>query len=361
MHVNWKHLAVGLAVLPFAAVIFAWIGFFNVGASTGHWKITDWFLHFAMRSAVRTHALGVEVPDSLPREGIQPAAGHYADGCALCHGAPGEERSAAVMAMLPHPPNLQEVLSEDKWTDAELFRIVQHGVRFTGMPAWPTQNRDDEVWHMVAFLRELPTMTPEQYRTLAHGTPIRTGAPEYRSAFNAALASCARCHGEDGMGRADAVPVLAGQRVDYLYASLEAYAERTRASGPMQLAASQTERSLNRRLAEHYAALPRTAQQKAAEHPDLVARGREIAERGIPDRHVPACLSCHDRPDRNPVFPSLDGQKVYYLRQQLHHFAEDKRGGTPYRELMSKAARGLETDDIAALAAFFAARAPEAR
>ena len=56
--------------------------------------------------------------------------------------------------MLPVPPDLSATV--DEWTDAQLFRIVKHGIRFTGMPAWPTQTRDDEVWMMVAFLRALP-------------------------------------------------------------------------------------------------------------------------------------------------------------------------------------------------------------
>ena len=136
IRINWKHVAVALAVLPVAAVLFAWIGFFNVGASTGHWKVTDWFLHFAMRSAVRTYALAVDEPERLPVEAIKPAAGHFARGCAICHGAPGEPRSPATLKMLPLPPDLASVA--DEWEDAELFRIVKHGVRFTGMPAWPT-------------------------------------------------------------------------------------------------------------------------------------------------------------------------------------------------------------------------------
>jgi mono/diheme cytochrome c family protein len=134
-------------------VLGAWIGFLNVGASSGHWKITDWFLHFAMRSSVRTYALAVDVPAELPREAAQPAAGHFARGCAICHGAPGEPRSPAALRMLPQPPDLADVVGE--WNNAQLFRIVKHGVRFTGMPAWPMQDRDDEVWAMVAFLREL--------------------------------------------------------------------------------------------------------------------------------------------------------------------------------------------------------------
>lgn len=93
MHLRWKHVAIAFMALPFVVLIAAWIGFFNVGASTGHWKITEWFLHFAMRSAVRTYALAVDDPERLPRDGIQTAAAHFARGCAVCHGAPGEPRS----------------------------------------------------------------------------------------------------------------------------------------------------------------------------------------------------------------------------------------------------------------------------
>ncbi|MCV0394814.1 MAG: c-type cytochrome [Rhizobiaceae bacterium] len=361
IRVNWKHLAIGLAILPFAAVFVAWIGFFNVGASTGHWKITEWFLHFAMRSAVRTYSLAVDAPETLPREGVQAAAGHYARGCAVCHGAPGERRSAAVREMLPQPPDLQEVLAGDKWNDAELFRIVKHGVRFTGMPAWPTQNRDDEVWAMVAFLRNLPGMDAGTYRDLAYGHDRRPDPTGFHDDFDAALADCARCHGEDGMGRGEAVPILSGQRVDYLFAALEAYAADTRASGVMQLAASETDPRLYRRLAEHYAEMPRTGTDRDDADAALAARGREIARRGIPERDVPACVTCHDRPDRNPVFPSLDGQKRYYLEEQLRLFAEDKRGGTPFRELMAKVAKGLEEADIEALAAYFSGRSDTRR
>lgn len=153
MHINWKHLAISLGLLPVAVLLATWIGFFNVGASSGHWKVTEWFLHFAMRSAVRTYALAVEAPDELPRHAIQPAAGHFARGCAVCPGAPGEPRSPAVDLMLPQPPDLSGQVGE--WTDAQLFRIVKHGIRFTGMPAWPTQQRDDGRWsHSCANCRE---------------------------------------------------------------------------------------------------------------------------------------------------------------------------------------------------------------
>lgn len=353
MHVNWKHVAIGLAILPMVALFATWIGFFNVGASSGHWKITDWFLHFAMRSAVRTYALAVKVPDELPRYAIQPAAGHFARGCAICHGAPGEPRPPTVELMLPPPPDLGGKVGE--WTDAELFRIVKHGVRFTGMPAWPTQERDDEVWAMVAFLRELPSMDEETWRDLAYGA----GAPPpigQVTEFEQALAECVRCHGEDGLGRSGATPVLAGQSETYLGESLRAYGSGRRHGGVMDVPLAAVDPELFDELAKHFATLPAPPPSPASD-PELVSRGEEIALRGIPARDVPACLGCHGRPDRNPVYPELARQPPEFIAGQLRLFRAEKRGGTHFEHLMRNAAKNLTDDDIAALAAYFAQKA----
>ena len=249
MRVNRWHFLSGIVAIPAAALLAAWIGFFNVGASSGHWKITDWFLHFAMRSAVRTYALAVEPPPPFTEAMLQPAAGHFAQGCAMCHGAPGEERSPAVLQMLPQPPDLARVVEE--WTDEQLFRIVKHGVRFTGMPAWPSQARDDEVWWMVAFLRRLPGMDAGTYGSLA-GRGAIADRPD--DALGKALAGCAGCHGQDGTGRGPHVPIIAGQKSAYLLESLRAYAQEERASGVMALPAVQTAPDLWRDLPRSLAA-----------------------------------------------------------------------------------------------------------
>lgn len=348
MHLRWKHLAIGLAVLPFVVLLSTWIGFFNVGASTGHWKITEWFLHFAMRSAVRTYALAVDAPDPLPKEGIQPAAGHFARGCAICHGAPGEPRSPAALAMLPQPPDLSRVVGQ--WEDAELFRIVKHGVRFTGMPAWPTQARDDEVWSMVAFLRKLPTMEGTAYRALAYGD--RPAPPMKPSRFDEALAECTRCHGADGMGYSPLTPVLAGQKEGYLVESLNAYLERQRPSGMMQLSVQATDRALLPDLARHFASLPRQKVLGTAKD-ERVREGEQIARQGRPALKVPACLGCHQDAARNPLYPVLAGQPQAYLARQLLLFREGSRSGRPFSHLMVSAAEHLSDADIERVSAYF--------
>src|SRR5690606_6561029 len=106
--------------------------------------------------------------------------------------------------------------------------------------------------------------------------------------------SCARCHGGDGLGRGSpAFPPLAAQREAYLMNALEAYARGERHSGIMEPIAAGLEPALRRELAAHYSALPPGNSPAAPADPALVEQGRRIAQEGIPDRRVPACVECH--------------------------------------------------------------------
>jgi hypothetical protein len=58
-------------------------------------------------------------------------------------------------------------------TDAELFYIIEHGVRFTGMPGWSTGTPEGEEasWHLVNFIRHLPRLTDEERDAMNALTP----------------------------------------------------------------------------------------------------------------------------------------------------------------------------------------------
>ena len=47
-----------------------------------------------------------------------------------------------------------------KLTDGEMFYIIKHGVRFTGMPAWDLG--DDDSLGLVMLLRQLPKENSSQ-------------------------------------------------------------------------------------------------------------------------------------------------------------------------------------------------------
>src|SRR5690606_22340951 len=214
-----------------------------------------WLLHWAMRNTVRTYAaLTVKLPAADP-DGLVSAAGHFAGHCAVCHGAPGERPSPQMQAATPHAPDL--AITAPSYSDAELFWIVKHGVKFTGMPAWPSLERDDEVRRMAAFVRRLPDMTAPEYHALAYGpgSIVGTLAGARPTTLEHALAECERCHAEDGRGQPD-IPLVAGQKRAYLRDALEDFASGRRDSGVMQSAAARIDETLRDALAEHYARQP---------------------------------------------------------------------------------------------------------
>lgn len=352
------------------AIAFAWSGIFNVSASRGHWPVTAWFLHFTMENSVQTHALGIETPGNLSDPAlIARGAGHYHLGCAACHGAPGIKRSLVVKQMVPPPPYLVQHVAE--WKPRELFWIVKHGIKYAGMPAWPSQGRDDEVWAIVAFLLQLPEMDTERYIELATGAsaaePESAGAAltNLSNAPANPVAVCAQCHGMEGLGRnGDAFPRIAGQRVAYLRATLADFASGERNSGIMQPIAHALSRPQIATLAAHYASFEWQAPEPAGNPAGAdLELGRRLAVEGLPDQSIPACQSCHGEPltegdgeaedlDR-PHFPRLAGQHESYLRQQLELFRSNKRGGK--RALLMRGTAERMTDEqISAVAAYYA-------
>jgi cytochrome c553 len=66
-----------------------------------------------------------------------------------------------------------------------------------------------------------------------------------------------------------------------------------------------------------------------------------------------ACARCHGfdgASDGSGAFPRLDGQSAHYLAQQLRHFAS----GARQNALMQPIAKGLNDDEIDAVAQYFA-------
>ena len=350
MTIRWKYLIVLAVLAPLLGLGFAWSGLMSVKASTGHWAVTDWFLHWVMKNSIRNAALSVEVPPLDNPALVSPAAGHFESGCAICHGSPAQGRSDAVLAMLPPPPDLKQAVQG--WSDAQLFEIVKHGVRFTGMPAWPAQMRDDEVWAMVAFLRKLPQMDANAYFQASglHGIG-------HAGEVSPLPITCESCHADKRLDNGSIIPRLAGQSETYLLNSLKAYAARQRPSGIMEVAVGTLPEDSLPELASYYAKQKLPPRSAASDvDPAVIARGQELAEKGRAADKVPACLSCHEKPDGNPAYPKISGQNAAYLTRQLQLFKAGIRGGSSFSQRMVDAAKNLNQDDVTALAAFFAGR-----
>lgn len=156
---------VGLAIVAIVACLATlYSGIIDVGASNPHSAPVRWLMHTAMRRSVDFHAAGIKPPPLDKPEMVMMGFRHYREMCVGCHLAPGVKNSEIRQGLMPRPPVLQKVAS--RLTPAEMFWIIKHGVKMTGMPAWGATHSDDKIWSMVAFLKKLPAMTPAQYREM---------------------------------------------------------------------------------------------------------------------------------------------------------------------------------------------------
>jgi len=354
------------AVAATGALLVAASGVIPIKASSGHFAITEWFLQFSKKRSVAMHTLGMKLRPLDDPSLVIKGAGSYEVGCRPCHGSPELRNPRIPRAMLPPPPYLPDRVGE--WEPEELFYIVKHGIKFTGMPAWPSQQRDDEVEAMVAFLVKSPGLDVAGYRRLVHGDaatePVSSKEPLAELEGNdapprLARENCARCHGPKGLGRLGAHPRLAGQREAYLLNALKAYASDKRYSGIMQPIAAALTREEMRDLASYYANLPSGSQPGAAALPaEQVERGRKIANEGIPAQGVATCSECHgpNPTKRNPAYPLLAGLHPDYLELQLQLLQDRQRGGSSYIHIMHKIVPRLGEEQLRDVALYYASQ-----
>jgi cytochrome c553 len=356
-------IVAGGAALILGALLVAWSGVSDIAASQGHYAFVERFLEFGMRNAVATHARGIEAPQLENPNLIRLGAGHFHRGCAFCHGAPGIPVNPIAKHMLPSPPDL--AVSMRPWKERELFWIVKHGFKYTGMPGWVALERDDEIWAVVAFLKLLPTLDANGYRDLALGN-IRVSEQSGSQLATAesnpeAVGACGRCHGGEGeRPMSNLVPVLHGQPAGYLFSALKNYAEGKRRSGIMQPLAADLRDEDMRNLANYYARMTLPAAKPKVADAALIESGRKLAVEGVPNVGVPPCLMCHGR-DAPETYPRLAGQHAAFMAGQLRLW---KMGIVPATELaavMSPIVQQLSDRQIDAVTTYFAGQMPEPR
>jgi cytochrome c553 len=339
--------ALTLCGLAAAGFLVALSGVYDIAASRSHLEITRWFLEFGKRRAVATYSLPVQAPPALDDPDlVRLGAGHFRDGCAFCHGTPGERTNPIVSGMQPAPPPLSARVPV--WTTEELFWIVRNGLKYTGMPAWPAPRRGDEVWAVVAFLLQLPEMDAARYRELTRLAPADTPA----------VAACVACHGDSSSPPVSRlVPRLNGQSQRYLELALRNYAHGQRPSGIMQPQAARLDSRSIELVARYYAGLKPASVPPADAEAGQIERGRALATGGFEERGIPPCLTCHGG-HALATYPKLAGQSEAYIAGQLQLLQKGIRAGTPQGAIMTPIARLLSDRQIEDVAAYFASVEP---
>ena len=163
-------VAVLAALVAIGAAAFIYLGVYNIAADEPHTPAVYSVLERLRNQSIQAHARGISPPTDLASaQRVSVGAGLYGEMCSGCHLGPGVEKSEMSQGLYPQAPELAKVAQ--RLTPAQQFWIIKHGVKLSAMPAWGKTHPDPLIWDMVAFVRKLPGMTPEQYKALVASAP----------------------------------------------------------------------------------------------------------------------------------------------------------------------------------------------
>ncbi len=188
-----RNLLLALLLLAAAGAFAIYSGVYNVSAQKPAGELEEWLLETVRERSVEKRAASITVPalgsEAQVLEGFQI----FRSQCVTCHGAPGVGPDDFAMGFYPMPPALGNESVQHEG-DAELFWIVQNGLKHTGMPGFGMSLSEQDLWSVIAFVRRLPALDAEGFQELA----------EQALGEKALAAEAGGADGEDGAGQPSA-------------------------------------------------------------------------------------------------------------------------------------------------------------
>jgi mono/diheme cytochrome c family protein len=126
----------------------------------------------ARSMAIPSSAKALQNPIPVSSEVIAEGMSHYADHCATCHANDGSGQTEMGQGFYPRAPDMRLPVTQ-RLSDGELFYVIEHGIRFTGMPGWGTGTAagEESSWQLVHFIRHLPKLTSAELDAMKERNP----------------------------------------------------------------------------------------------------------------------------------------------------------------------------------------------
>jgi len=173
-----------------------------------------------------------------------------------------------------------------------------------------------------------------------------------------ALQVCSNCHGVEGNSVSPNFPNLAAQTQPYLTEQLGAFRKHSRADPAgfeymCGLSRNLTDEQI-KGLAAYFASQKMRPVTYASGDPKLLDDGEAIFKKGVPEKNIPACETCHGPQGLgNEQFPRIANQYADYIVKQLTVFQRtDER---PEGAVMKVIAHDLTRENMRAVASYLEA------
>jgi mono/diheme cytochrome c family protein len=150
---------IGTMILILAlGLFFAMTGFVNMRAGNPPSRLETVVAGRSMDASVARAAPKVANPVTADESNLVAGARLYRDHCALCHGDPANPKSTLADSLNPPAPQFMNDMPD--MPENHKFYILQHGIRWTAMPAWKSVLSEQQTWQLVTFLSHMNNLPP---------------------------------------------------------------------------------------------------------------------------------------------------------------------------------------------------------
>ena len=156
-------IGVIIALLAVAGCIYVILGHgvIPAGADSGPVPLEKWAARRSLHATISQEAPKTPNPVQLTDADLIAGIQLYGQHCAICHGTADGDASASPVAKgeYPRPPQLATHGVEDD-SEGETYWKIDHGIRWTGMPAWGSTLSEQQMWTLALFLKHMDKLSP---------------------------------------------------------------------------------------------------------------------------------------------------------------------------------------------------------
>jgi mono/diheme cytochrome c family protein len=109
---------------------------------------------------IKTNSSSESNPLAATPESLRLGREDFEAHCASCHGLDGSGRNQFEADFYPPVSKLAGRLRQ--LSDAEIYFIIAHGIRLSGMPGFAARHRPEEIWRTVLWVRHLDRLSPQE-------------------------------------------------------------------------------------------------------------------------------------------------------------------------------------------------------
>ncbi len=168
-----KHLLVGFLAGFSATLVLMFVlgyllitsGFLPARQDEPASDFEKWAAHQALKATISREAGEASNPLTADEHNLMAGVKLYGAYCSGCHGSPLSPEPSFANAYSPAAPIFLK--KNLKSADSKIFWIIDHGIRFTGMPAFKQMLNEKEIWQLTLFLKNkdrLPAAVEKQWQ-----------------------------------------------------------------------------------------------------------------------------------------------------------------------------------------------------